>query len=62
MRERVSRLKLSDGPVCQKCEIQLLTERERETDRLQRESVEGEGVWTVMTEALTAGKHLTINL
>lgn len=25
-------------------------------------SVERKGVWTVMTEALTAGKHLTINL
>lgn len=35
VRERVSRLKECDSPVCQKCEIQLL--RERETPRRERE-------------------------
>lgn len=39
----------------------------RELKRLQRErqsvsAAEGGGVWTVMTEDLTAGKHLAINL
>ena len=48
VRERVSRLKESDSPVCQKCEIRLLSGREeprREGERgrqLERDSGEAE--------------------